>query len=79
MFRIFFVGIILSSYMSEKGSLENIDLDKMPDYVSTKSAVDPIITGETISDEHKRMWKIQNEKYLECGLCGAKPQAFPGD
>jgi len=79
MFRILFFGIILSSVMSEEGTLENTDVHKVSEYESSESAIDPIITGESISDEHKRLWKIQNEKFINCGLCGEKPQPFPGD
>lgn len=79
MFRIFLSGFILSSFLSEEGSMTNIDADKTPEYVRSEGSIDPIITGISISDEHKRLWKIQNEKYLECGLCGEEPQAFPGD
>jgi hypothetical protein len=79
MFRILFAGLVLSSFLSEEGLIANINADKTPEYLISEGSIDPIITGESISDEHKRLWKIQNKKYLECGLCGEEPQPFPGD
>ena len=79
MFRIFIAGFFLSSFLSEEGSFKIVDIEKTPEYLISEGSIDPIITGESISDEHKRLWNIQNKKYLECGLCGEEPQAFPGD
>ena len=41
--------------------------------------IDPIVVGETISDEHKQRWLLTSRKFHECGLCGEEPQAYPGD
>ncbi len=41
--------------------------------------LDPIVVGQTISDEHKQRWLNSSQKYKECGLCGEEPQAYPGD
>lgn len=79
MLRILFVGVVLSSFMGKEGAIKNVALDKNIKQASLEVAIDPIVTGETITDEHKRLWKIQNKKYLECGLCGEEPQAFPGE
>lgn len=79
MLRVLFIGVVLSSFSSEEDLIKYVTTNNNPDNLSLENAVDPVITGETISDEHKRLWKIQNEKYLECGLCGQEPQPFPGD
>lgn len=81
MFRIFFIGVVLYSFAGERSELTTADIKEPVKKVNTdtQSDIDPIITGITIMDEHKRLWKIQNEKYLECGLCGEEPQAFSGD
>lgn len=41
--------------------------------------LDPIVVGQTISDEHKKRWQLTSAKYHECGLCGEDTQAYPGD
>lgn len=79
MLRVFFVGFVLSSFVGEGSFIKANDLDRDVEYSSVESTVDPIITGKSISVEHKRMWNIQNKEYLECGLCGEEPQAFPSD
>jgi hypothetical protein len=79
MLRILFIGFVFSSVLSEKPSIEYDFLKISDERINSEASVDPIITGITISDEHKRIWKIQNKKYLRCGLCGEEPQAFPGD
>lgn len=82
MLRVLFIGVVLSSFIGKEGATNSIAFDKTVKQASSKDAIDPIdpiVTGETITDEHKRLWKIQNKKYLECGLCGEEAQAFPGE
>ena len=40
--------------------------------------IDPIVTGQTLSNEDISEWEAQRKRYLECPECEAK-QAFPGD
>lgn len=79
MLRVFFIGVVVTSFPGESGLVGYTANKETVDYVINENSIDPIITGHSISDEHKRSWKIQNKKYLECGLCGEEPQPFPGD
>lgn len=79
MLRIFFIAFVLFPFLGEGSFIEKNDLGRNVEYSSIERKVDPIITGKTISDKHKRLWKIQNKKYLECGLCGEELQVFPGE
>ncbi len=79
MFRILFTGFVLSAFLSDERLIADINAEKSPEYMIAEGSIDPIITGESISDEHKRLWKIRNKNYLECGLCGEELQPFPGD
>ena len=40
--------------------------------------VDPIVTGNRISEEHKAKWQLQHEAYIKCPECVAS-QPYPGD
>ena len=77
MLRVLFVGVVLSSFLGKEGVIKSVVLEKTDKQADLEIAIDPIVTGETITDEHKRLWKIQNKKYNECGLCGEEPQPFP--
>lgn len=79
MFRFFVIGVVLSAVFNQ-GNVINVSDDNTAIKGSDLAgSVDPIVTGMSISDEHKRLWKIQNKKFLKCGLCGEEPQSFPGD
>lgn len=41
-------------------------------------AIDPIITGQTISPDQLQEWKAKKMRFEECGLCG-EAQPFPGE
>jgi len=78
MFRLILSGFIASVFLVEGEPLTDVvSLTEVAQYQT--SQIDPIITGQSISDDHKQKWLIQNKKYKECGLCGADTQAYPGD
>ncbi len=73
MLRIVVLGFVVSGFLGQdKSSFTENDF-------TVASDVDPIIVGHSISDAHKQQWKLNNEKYKECGLCGEEMQAFPAD
>ena len=78
MYRIIGVGFALSIFMGE-GYSNFSNVEVMHVSQTHKENIDPIITGVSISQEHLRVWKINNDKYRECGLCGEELQAYPGD
>lgn len=41
-------------------------------------AIDPIITGQTISPDQLEDWKAKKLRFEQCGLCG-EAQPFPGE
>lgn len=43
-----------------------------------ENGIDPIITGNTVSDKDRKAWEERARRYKRCRDC-AKPQAFPGD
>lgn len=40
--------------------------------------VDPVVTGQTLSNDDIAQWQEQRKRYLECPECETK-QPFPGD
>lgn len=77
MFRLFLAGFVVSAVLVE-GEF-SADADNFTEVAENHATqIDPIITGHTVSAEHKRKWIAQNKKYKECGLCG-ELQAYPGD
>jgi len=79
MFRFVIFGVAVSAILTssdESGqSLPEMDAE----LVVYGQEVDPIILGETISQSHREAWKLQNAKYIECGLCAVEHQPFPGE
>ncbi len=68
-----FASIILNlDKNNEDKPYDNYNLSSYSD-----SNIDPIILGKSVSSEHFANWKIQNERYKECGLCDEELQAFP--
>ena len=78
MFRIIAAGFALSVFMGE-GYSNFSNAEVMHASQTQVANIDPIITGVSISQEHLRLWKINSDKYNECGLCGEELQAYPGD
>lgn len=48
-------------------------------YLGSQDNIDPLITGHSVSDEHKSAWQKRADAYNRCGLCGAEMQPYPGD
>ena len=84
MLRLMFTGFVFSAFLGVSQSdtaapVGDWDGDQFIAASEQVGAIDPIVTGLTISDEHKREWAERHKRFLECGLCGEEPQAFPGD
>ena len=41
--------------------------------------IDGFVTGVSVSAAQYSQWKINNRRYLECGMCVAEMQPFPGE
>ena len=78
MFRIVFLGFVVSTLLGWGEAFEgNSNNSKTIAYSPQK--IDTIIVGRSVNPAHFAAWQEQNKKYIECGLCGEVPQAFPGD
>jgi len=79
MFRFVIFGVAVSAILvSSEKSGQNLQLTHV-DLSFYAQEIDPIVLGEAISESHRNAWKLQNAKYLECGLCAVEYQPFPGD
>ena len=68
------LAILLMAVASPKAALHfQKDADTRPN-----QAVDPIVTGQTISSDQLEDWKAKRARYLKCGLCGNE-QPYPAD
>jgi len=41
-----------------------------------RAEIDPVVTGQTISEDHLAIWEENRKRYLECPECVAS-QPFP--
>ncbi len=77
MYRIVLFGFVVSIFVGA-GTIVPSSSNEKANILAVSQSLDPIILGHTISDEHKKSWKLVSAKYHECGLCG-EAQAYPGD
>lgn len=68
------LAIALMAVASPKASVNIIYASD----ITEKPAIDPIITGQTISSDQLEDWKAKRNRFEECGLCGDE-QPFPSD